>query len=149
MLKDELVVSIRVTLVTLVLAGLAYPLATTGAALALFPARARGSLVADGQAHIVGSELIAQPFSTASYLQPRPSAAGKNGWDPTSSGGSNLGPTPKALRERVTKDVARLRQENPEADGPVPTELVTASASGLDPHVSPAAALWQAPRIAR
>ena len=86
--KDELLVSIRVTLVTLLLTGVAYPLVTTGAALALFPARARGSLVADGQGHIVGSELIAQPFSTASYLQPRPSAAGEKSWDATSSGGS-------------------------------------------------------------
>src|SRR5690348_887392 len=148
MLKNEFVVSIRATIATLLLAGIAYPLVTTGAALALFPGRAGGSLVADGQGEIVGSELIAQPFSTPSYLQPRPSAAGEKGWDATSSGGSNLGPTSKALRDRAAKDVQRLRQENPDAPGPVPAELVTASGSGLDPHLSPEAALWQAPRIA-
>src|SRR5438132_6375562 len=145
----ELLIALRVTLVTLVLTGIAYPLLTTGAALLLFPGRAGGSLVADEQGRVVGSELIAQPFASAAYLQPRPSAAGEKGYDATSSGGSNLGPTSKALRERAVKEVQRLRQEDPEAPGPVPVELVTASASGLDPHLSPEAALWQAPRIAR
>ena len=149
MLKNEFIASIRVTAVTLLLTGIGYPLLTTGVALALFPGRAQGTLVADGQGQIVGSELVAQPFSTAVYLQPRPSAAGEKGWDATSSGGSNLGPTSKALRERVLKDVDRLRQANPDAPDAVPIELVTASASGLDPHLSPAGALWQAPRIAR
>src|SRR6266853_5791382 len=147
--RKELLVAVRVTLVTLILTGVAYPLLTTGAALALFPDRARGSLVADQQGRLVGSELIAQPFATSPYLQPRPSAAGEKGYDATASGGSNLGPTSKALRDRVVKDVQRLQQENPDAPGAVPAELVTASASGLDPHLSPEAALWQAPRIAQ
>jgi len=145
----ELLVALRATLVTLVLTGIAYPLVTTGAALALFPGRARGSLIADERGRVVGSELIAQPFTSAPYLQPRPSAAGEKGYDAAASGGSNLGPTSKALRDRVTKEVERLQQENPDAQGAVPAELVTASASGLDPHLSPEAALWQAPRIAR
>jgi K+-transporting ATPase ATPase C chain len=144
----ELLVALRATLVTLVLTGIAYPLLTTGAALALFPGRARGSLVADEQGRVVGSELIAQPFAGAPYLQPRPSAAGEKGYDAVASGGSNLGPTSKALRDRVTKEVERIRQENPDASDPVPAELVTASASGLDPHLTPEAASWQAPRIA-
>src|SRR2546430_8211760 len=146
--RQDLLISIRATLVTLVLTGIAYPFLTTGVALALFPERARGSLVADEQGRIVGSDLIAQPFSSAAYLQPRPSAAGEKGYDATASGGSNLGPTSKALRDRAEKEVRRLRQENPEAEGPVPAELVAASGSGLDPHLSPQAALWQAPRIA-
>src|SRR6267142_723300 len=146
--RKELLVAIRATLVTLVLTGVAYPLLTTGVALALFPGRARGSLVTDEQGRVVGSELIAQPFATAPYLQPRPSAAGEKGYDASASGGSNLGPTSKALRDRAVKEVQRLQQENPDAQGPVPAELVTTSASGLDPHLSPEAALWQAPRIA-
>ena len=149
MIKRELFISLRATLVTLLLTGIAYPLAVTGAALLLFPHRARGSLVADDRGRVVGSELIAQSFTVSGYLQPRPSAAGEKGYDATSSGGSNLGPTSKALRERVTKDLRRLVAENPDAPGPVPAELVTASGSGLDPHLSPAAALWQVPRVAR
>jgi len=145
----ELLVALRATLVTLVLTGVAYPLLTTGAALALFPGRARGSLIADEQGRVVGSELIAQPFATAPYLQPRPSAAGEKGYDALASSGSNLGPTSKALHDRAVKEVERLRQENPEAAGAVPAELVTASGSGLDPHLSPEAAFWQAPRIAQ
>src|SRR5207253_8246847 len=105
----EPLIALRLTLVTLVLTGTAYPLLTTGAALALFPGRARGSLVADEQGRVVGSELIAQPFAGAPYLQPRPSAAGEKGYDAVASGGSNLGPTSKALRDRVTKEVERLR----------------------------------------
>ena len=102
----ELLVALRATLVTLVLTGIAYPLVTTGAALALFPGRARGSLIADERGRVVGSELIAQPFTSAPYLQPRPSAAGEKGYDAAASGGSNLGPTSKALRDRVTKEPA-------------------------------------------
>jgi len=146
--KRELLVALRATLVTLVLTGVAYPLLTTGVALALFPGRARGSLAVDQQGRVVGSELIAQPFASAAYLQPRPSAAGEKGYDASSSSGSNLGPTSKALRDRAVKDLERLRQENPDAPGAVPAELVTTSASGLDPHLSPDVALWQAPRIA-
>ncbi len=137
--------AIRVTVVTLLLTGIAYPLAVTGLAKLLFPWRAEGSLVADDSGRVVGSELIAQPFASAAYFQPRPSAAGDKGYDATASGGSNLGPTSKALRDRA----AALARENPAAPGPVPVELVTASGSGLDPHLSPKAALWQAPRVAR
>ena len=149
MFKDEFFPSIRATLVTLLLTGLAYPLAVTGVAFILLPNRARGSLVADEQGRVVGSELIAQPFAGGGYLQPRPSAAGEKGYDATSSGGSNLGATSKSLRERVEKEVRRLQQENGEARGPVPMELVTTSGSGLDPDISPEGALFQVPRIAK
>jgi K+-transporting ATPase ATPase C chain len=143
-----LIQSIRVAAVTLVLTGLAYPLAMTGLAQLLFPHRAGGSLVADEKGRVVGSELIAQPFSAAGYLQPRPSAAGDKGYDPLASGGSNMGPTSAKLRQRVADEVKRLRAENPEAPPAVPAELVTTSGSGLDPHLSPGAAAWQAWRIA-
>lgn len=149
MIRKELVAAVRTTLVTLAVTGLAYPLVTTAVAAVLFPKRAAGSLVTDGSGEPVGSELIGQPFARPGYLQPRPSAAGEKGYDAAGSGGSNLGPTSRALRERVEKDLRRLQEENPGAPGPVPTELITASASGLDPHLSPAAALWQASRVAR
>jgi potassium-transporting ATPase KdpC subunit len=150
MLRQELLAAVRATLVTLVVLGLGYPLVTTAVASAIFPKGARGSLVRDGSGTVVGSELIAQPFGKPGYLRARPSAAGERGYDAAGSSGSNLGPTSKALRERAGKELQRLLQENPNnAEGPVPAELVSASASGLDPHLSPAAALWQAPRIAR
>ena len=146
-MKHEIAVSLRMTLATLILTGLAYPLAMTAIARVAFPRRASGSLVSfDGR--VVGSELIGQAFKNPAYVQPRPSAAGVGGYDATASSGSNLGPTSRALRDRVAADVARLRAANPQARGAVPIELVTTSGSGLDPHVSPEAALWQAPRIA-
>lgn len=135
-------VALRMTAVTLVLCGLAYPLAVTGIAQVAFPWRANGSFVASG------SELIGQRFTQPKYFQGRPSAAGAEGYDAAASSGSNLGPTSRKLRDRIEAEQARLIAENPQASGPVPLELLTTSASGLDPHLSPEAALWQAPRIA-
>jgi K+-transporting ATPase ATPase C chain len=140
--------AVRVAAVTLVLTGLLYPLLMTGLAQLLFSHRAEGSLVVDEKGVVVGSELVAQAFTAPGYLQPRPSAAGDKGYDPLASGGSNLGPTSTKLRQRVAEDVKRLRAENPEAPPAVPAELVTTSASGLDPHLTPGAAAWQAHRIA-
>ena len=143
------VIAIRAAVLTLLLTGIAYPLVTTGVAQLLFPQKASGSLVADDQGHVVGSELIGQGFAKPYYFQPRPSAAGEKGWDPTASGGSNLGTTSKKLRDRVDGDIARLQKENPDAPGPVPLDLVAASASGLDPEISPEAARWQIARVAK
>ncbi|HEX9146554.1 MAG TPA: potassium-transporting ATPase subunit KdpC [Candidatus Binatia bacterium] len=144
-----MIISLRTTIVTIVLTGLIYPFAMTGLAQVLFPWRANGSLVTDEKGQVVGSELIAQGFANPGYLHPRPSAAGDKGYDPTSSGGSNLGTTSKKLQDRVAGDLKRLKVENPDAVGAVPVELVTTSGSGLDPHLSPQGALWQVPRIAK
>ena len=143
-----IVIALRATAVTLVLTGLVYPLAMTGVAQALFSESANGSLVRDNTGKVRGSSLIGQPFTSPAYFLGRPSAAG-NGYDAAASSGSNLGPTSAKLRDRVKADVARLRKQNPDAPGDIPAELVTASASGLDPHISPAAAAWQLPRVAR
>src|ERR1700694_1255499 len=148
-LLDQVVPALRATAVTLVLTGLLYPLAMTGIAQGLFHRKAEGSFVTDGAGKVVGSELIAQGFSKAGYFQSRPSAAGEKGYDPLASGGSNLGPTSKKLRDQAAAALEKLQKENPDAPRAVPVELVTASGSGLDPHLSPAAALWQAPRIAQ
>jgi K+-transporting ATPase ATPase C chain len=145
-MRRELLVALRTAAVTLVVTGLVYPFAVTGLAQLLFPAQADGSLVRDDEGRVVGSVLLAQGFTSPAYFQPRLSAGG---YDATASGGSNLGPTSKRLRDRVAADVARLRAANPEAPGDVPAELVTTSASGLDPHLSPEAARWQVPRVAR
>ncbi|MEW6440070.1 MAG: potassium-transporting ATPase subunit KdpC [bacterium] len=147
MLKQA-VIALRITLVTLVLTGLLYPVVVTGLAQVIFPSQANGSLLRNEEGELVGSGLIGQAFAQPSYFHPRPSAAGQ-GYDGTASGGSNLGPTSQKLRNRMAQDAQRLRRENPDAPGPVPAELVMASASGLDPHLSPAAALWQVPRVAR
>jgi K+-transporting ATPase ATPase C chain len=146
-MQRTLLIALRTTAVTLLLTGIVYPFVITGLAQLLFPWRANGSLVTDERGQVIGSELIAQGFTNPAYFQPRPSAAG-NGYDATASSGSNLGPTSKKLQDRVTQDLERLKEENPGAQGPVPIELVTTSASGLDPHLSPQAAQWQVPRVA-
>ncbi|HET6283794.1 MAG TPA: potassium-transporting ATPase subunit KdpC [Polyangia bacterium] len=143
-----IIISIRATVVTLILTGVLYPLAMAGAAQALFSDAANGTLVKDKTGQVRGSALIGQVFTNPAYFQGRPSAAG-NGYDATSSGGSNLGTTSAKLRDRAKADAERLRKENPDAPGLIPAELVTASASGLDPHISPATAMWQVKRVAR
>lgn len=146
-MKNTILIALRTTVVTLILTGILYPFAVTGLAQILFPWRANGSLVTNEQGQVVGSELIGQGFVHPAYFQTRPSAAGA-GYDATASSGSNLGPTSKKLQERVVRDLKRLKEENPAAPGPVPVELVTTSGSGLDPHLSPQAVLWQIPRVA-
>jgi K+-transporting ATPase ATPase C chain len=141
------VIALRATLVTLVLTGILYPLGMTALAQVLFPSAANGSLAKDESGKVVGSRLIGQTFANPAYFQPRPSAAG-NGYDPLASGGSNFGPTSAKLQDRVKVDIERLRKQNPNAVGEVPVELVTTSGSGLDPHISPSAAVWQVPRVA-
>lgn len=140
----HLITALRMTVVTTVLLGLAYPLAVTVLAQVLFPDRANGQLITrDGV--VVGSRLIGQPFTSPGYFYSRPSAAGA-GYDAGASSGSNYGPTNRRLVDRVAGDVARLQADG---GGAVPIDLVTASASGLDPHISPAAAFYQVRRVAR
>jgi K+-transporting ATPase ATPase C chain len=137
--------SIRFTLVTAVLLGIGYPLVVTGIAGLIFPHKAAGSLILkDGQ--IIGSELLAQSFTSDRYFHPRPSAAG-NGYDATASGGSNLAQSSKALVDRIQGSIDKLSKENP--GKPVPIDLVTTSGSGLDPDITPDAAYFQAPRVAK
>ena len=138
-------IAILMTVVTTVLLGLAYPLAVTGLAQAIFPAKANGQLIErDGK--IIGSAIIGQAFTSPGYFRSRPSAAG-NGYDAANSGGTNLGPTNKKLIDAVKQAVAEAQKENPWT--PVPVDLVTSSASGLDPHISPAAAAFQVPRVSK
>jgi K+-transporting ATPase ATPase C chain len=143
-MKEQLKIALWFTLLTTVIFGIGYPLAVTGLAAILFPRQANGSML--GGTTSGGSRLIGQPFSSEAYFHPRPSAAG-NGYDPLASGGSNLAATNHQLADRVGADVARLAAENPGV--PVPIDLVTASASGLDPDISPAGAQFQIPRIAK
>lgn len=143
-----LLVGLRTIIVLTVLTGVIYPLLTTGVAHAVFPRKADGSLIEVG-GKVVGSRLIGQKFSSPAYFQGRPSAAGADGYDASASGGSNLGVTSQKLRDRVTADVARLGQENSLQKAPVPAELVLASGSGLDPHLSPEGATWQVQRVAQ
>jgi len=143
------VIACRAAVFTLILTGVAYPLLVTGLSQLLFPNKANGSLVNDERGQLVGSELIGQAFSHPAYFHPRPSAAGEKGYDATASGGSNYGATSQKLRDRVISDLECLKKENPEAAAKVPAELLTASASGLDPHLSPAGVRWQVPRVAQ
>jgi potassium-transporting ATPase KdpC subunit len=144
-MKDNLRIAILFTVVTTVLFGVIYPLAVTGLAQILFPSQANGSLLLrDG--HVMGSKLIGQTFSGPAYFHSRPSNAG-TGYDATQSSGSNLGPTNHLLLDRVKTDAEKLHAENPAA--PIPIDLVTASGSGLDPEISPAAAEFQVPRVAK
>src|SRR5207249_2170154 len=143
-----MLIALRVAAVTLVLTGLVYPALVTALGRVAFPAQAGGSLVAGDKGAPLGSELLAQRFEGPAYFHPRPSAAGDAGFDPLASGGSNLGPTSSKLRDRAAAAIAKLTKDNPEAPLPVPAELVTTSASGLDPHLSPRAAAWQNARIA-
>ena len=131
-----------------VLLGVIYPLAITAISQIAFPHQANGSLVTSG-GKVIGSELIGQNFTKPEYFQPRPSAAGSEGYDATSSSGSNYGPTNQKLIDRVKTSLANFRKANPDYTGPIPADLVTASASGLDPHVSPGSARAQAARVAK
>ncbi|MGH9773326.1 MAG: potassium-transporting ATPase subunit KdpC [Candidatus Acidiferrales bacterium] len=145
-MKKNLLIAIWMTLATTLLLGIIYPLVVTGLARVLFPHQANGSLLTPG-GKLVGSSLIGQPFTAPGYFHSRPSAAGPAGYDAANSGASNLAPTNKALLDRVSSGAQTLQAENPGV--PVPVDLATASGSGLDPHISPAAAEFQVPRVAR
>ena len=145
---QQILPGLRITVFMTVLFGIGYPLAMTGICQLVFPHQANGSLITvDGK--VIGSELIGQNFSRPEYFHPRPSAAGNDGYDGTASGGSNYGPTNQKLVDRVKAAIEKFRKENPDYSGPIPADLVTASASGLDPHLSPDSAHAQAARVAK
>ncbi len=144
-LARNLLIATLMTIVTTVIFGVVYPLVVTGLAQVMFSSQANGELITR-QGQVVGSKLIGQTFSSAGYFHSRPSAAG-TGYDAANSSGTNLGPTSQKLRDSVAAAVTAARSENPTM--PVPVDLVTSSGSGLDPHLSPAAALFQVPRVAR
>jgi len=144
-MKKNLVTAILMTIATTILLGIIYPLVVTGLAQLIFPDKAKGQLI-EANGKIVGSRIIGQAFSSAGYFHSRPSAAG-NGYDPTSTNGSQYGPTNQKLIDRVKGDVATAQADNP--GKPVPIDLVTASGSGLDPEITPAAADFQLARVAK
>ena len=148
-MKKNLITAVLYTIATTVLLGVFYPLVITGLAQVLFKDKANGQLISNAaqSPQIVGSRLIAQPFTGAQYFHSRPSAAGTNGYDASNSSGSNLGPTNQKLVDRVKTDVTALQAENPGM--PIPIDLVTTSGSGLDPHITPAAAQFQVARVAK
>jgi K+-transporting ATPase ATPase C chain len=145
-MKKNLITAVLMTAVTTVLLGLVYPLIVTGLAQVIFPDKANGQLIQRGDGTLIGSRIIGQPFVGPGYFHSRPSAAGA-GYDAGASSGSNLGPTSQKLKDRVQLDILRVQAENP--GQPVPIDLVTASGSGLDPHISPAGAEFQLARVAR
>jgi len=144
---EQILPGLRIKIFFTVLLGVIYPLAMTGISQAVFPHQANGSLIKVGD-KVIGSEIIAQNFTKPEYFHPRPSVAGNNGFDGTASGGSNFGPTNKKLVDRVTASIEQFRKENPDFHGPIPADLVTTSASGLDPHLSPDSAAAQVGRVA-
>lgn len=145
---QQLAPALRMTLLLTVLTGLIYPGVVTGLCQALFAHQANGSLVTqNGQ--VIGSKLLGQNFTKPEYFHPRPSAAGNDGYDPTASQGSNLGPTSQKLVDRMKASAEQFRKENPAYNGAIPADAITASGSGLDPHISLANAQAQAPRIAQ
>jgi K+-transporting ATPase ATPase C chain len=145
---QQILPGLRIKLFMTLLLGIGYPLLMTGISQALFPHQANGSLITSG-GKVVGSELIGQSFTKPEYFMSRPSNAGANGYDASASSGYNQGPTNKKLVDRVSAAVEQFRKDNPDYQGPIPADLVTGSASGLDPHLSPDSAAAQAERIAK
>jgi K+-transporting ATPase ATPase C chain len=144
----QILPGLRIKIFLTILLGVVYPLALTGICQLIFPHQANGSLAMAG-GKVVGSELLGQGFSRPEYFQPRPSAAGNDGYDAANSGASNLGPTSQKLVDRVKASAEKFRKENPDYTGALPADLVTTSASGLDPHISPDSAAAQAARVAK
>ena len=144
----HVVTSVLYTIVTVIALGVIYPIVIWGLGTLLFHHQAAGSLITGPNGTVIGSELVGQNFTKPQYFQGRPSAAGK-GYDPTATGGTNFGPTSKKLIDGTKSAIDALKKANPDATGPIPMDLVTSSASGIDPDISPEGALYQAPRVAK